>query len=74
MQHWNKVTIEGDKPFHRYYHDTCCVTGPSTSPLLMVVGGYHYEEVVHDVLLLDVDKWVWSEVSLLFSDYTASNL
>ena len=68
IQHWNKLNITGDKPPARMNHATCCIAGPITGqlhPLLMVVGGIG-DEVYGDVWLLDVDKGVWSEVSMLY--------
>ena len=66
MQHWTKLNITGDKPPPRNSHATCCIEGPLTGqshPLLMVVGGYG-GTALGDVWLLDVDKRVWSEVSI----------
>ena len=69
MQHWTKV-VGGNKPPARDTHAACCIAGPLTGqehPLLMVVGGWSGREVLGDVWLLDVDKGVWSEVGLLYS-------
>lgn len=66
LQQWAKVKIDGDKPSDRYHHATCCIAGPLTGqdhPLLMVVGGMNKGEL-GDVWLLDVDKGMWSEVSM----------
>lgn len=69
MQHWTKLEISGDKPLARDCHTSCCIAVPSTGQeeqhsLLMVVGGYGGDGALCDVWLLDVDKGLWSEVSM----------
>ena len=67
IQHWTKPKVSGEKPPPRYSHATCYIAGPLTvqqHPLLMVVGGHSEQGELGDVWLLDVDKWLWSEVSV----------
>ena len=67
IQHWSKPKISGEKPPRRYSHTTCYIAGPLTGqqyPLLMVVGGHGDQGALSDVWLLDVDKWLWTEVSV----------
>lgn len=67
MQRWTKLNISGAKPCARSLHTTCCIAGPLTgpqSPLLMTFGGYG-EKTLNDMWLLDFNKGVWSEVSML---------
>ena len=69
LQHWTKLELSGDQPLARDCHASCCITAPFTGQeeqhsLLMVVGGYGGGSALCDVWLLDVDKGVWSEVSI----------
>ena len=57
------------RPPARSSHTACCIAGPLTGqehPILMVVGGWNVKKALSDVWLLDVDKWVWSEVGMLY--------
>jgi len=68
MQHWTKLEISGTKPSPRSLHATCCIAGPLTGqhhPILLIVGGYERNKSLCDAWLLDVDRGVWSEVSVL---------
>ena len=65
IQHWTKLNVSKAKPPTRSHHTTSCIAGPLTGqehPVLMVVGGYGVGK--GDVWMLDVDKGVWSEVSI----------
>ena len=66
IQHWTKLNISQAQPPARSHHTTSCIAGPLTGqdhPILMVVGGYGVGD--DDVWMLDVDKRIWSEVSVL---------
>ena len=69
MQHWTKLVSE-DKPPARSYQGAFCIEGPLTGqqhPLVMVVGGCDDGmKAFGDVWLLDVDRSVWSKVSILY--------
>ena len=68
MQHWTKLKVSGVKPSARSVHAACCIAGPLTGQqhsILMVVGGYDGRGVLGDVWLLEVDKGIWTEVSIL---------
>ena len=69
LQRWTEVKVSGPRPLVRNSHAACCIAGPLTGqqyPVLMVIGGWYTDtSALDDVWLLDVDKGVWSEVSIL---------
>ena len=71
-QHWTKLdTTGGPRPPARSSHAASCIASPLTGqeyPLLLVGGGcggdVFSESVLKDMWVLDVDRGVWSEVSV----------
>ena len=65
------MKVSGAKPAVRNSHVACCIAGPLTGqqyPILTMFGGWYTDaSLLGDVWLLDMDRGVWSEVSILYS-------